>query len=152
MLSDTRVFFGDFITRFPVVNTRRTRDRDMDEITSVGFIHDETVFAPNSNVGDNRDEKVLSPKPSSKTTSKATTAVASPSLSKTSTFGDGRKSYRNIPTEVTSPAIVPKVERRGLFSKITLVPEQRISKDYARRTKWLITFTVAAGAAIVTTV
>lgn len=45
------------------------------------------------------------------------------------------------------PPIVPHHLRRGLLSRFTLVPEVTQPYHYPNRTKWLITFTVAAAAA-----
>jgi multidrug resistance protein len=45
------------------------------------------------------------------------------------------------------PPIVPVHERRGLLARFSLVPETTEPYLYPRRTKWIITFTVAAAAA-----
>lgn len=44
--------------------------------------------------------------------------------------------------------IVPRSERRGLLSRLTLIPEVAVPYDYTNSTKWTITFIIAiAGAA-----
>ncbi|KAL8712487.1 MAG: hypothetical protein Q9220_003335 [cf. Caloplaca sp. 1 TL-2023] len=50
-----------------------------------------------------------------------------------------------------SSNFVPKSRRRGLFSHLTLVAEVENPKKYRRSVKWIITFIVAAAAALVTT-
>jgi multidrug resistance protein len=45
------------------------------------------------------------------------------------------------------PPIVPRDERRGLLARFSIVPETTQPYLYPRRTKWMITFTVAAAAA-----
>jgi multidrug resistance protein len=45
------------------------------------------------------------------------------------------------------PPIVPLHERRGLLARFAIVPETTQTYLYPRRTKWMITFTVAAAAA-----
>lgn len=52
----------------------------------------------------------------------------------------------------TTPTIVQKGNRRGLLSRLTLIAELENPKEYSRSIKWLITFTVSAGAAVITTV
>ncbi len=129
----------------------------MDEITTAHpTSHSEDHPVPTNAQVEPQD---LSAKPTTrpkKTVSKASTAVASPSLSKTSTL---RNENARLPCKTSSTIhetlpslIVPKFERRGLLSNIALVAERRNAKEYTRRTKWFITFIVAAGAAIVTTV
>ena len=44
------------------------------------------------------------------------------------------------------PPLVPRHERRGLFARITFIPETTDPVRYPRRTKWLITFIVAMAA------
>lgn len=51
-----------------------------------------------------------------------------------------------------SPTIVPTAKRRGLLGHLTIIPELESSREYSRSIKWLITFTVSAGAAVITTV
>lgn len=53
-------------------------------------------------------------------------------------------SYRSVSYY---PPIVPRHLRRGLLSRLTLIPEVTQPYHYPNRTKWLITFTVAAAAA-----
>ncbi|KAK7737936.1 hypothetical protein SLS53_006314 [Cytospora paraplurivora] len=43
--------------------------------------------------------------------------------------------------------IVPRRERRGLFSQFTIIPEVERPYDYSRKTKWIITTVVALAAA-----
>ncbi|KAL8838845.1 MAG: hypothetical protein Q9170_001967 [Blastenia crenularia] len=47
--------------------------------------------------------------------------------------------------------IVPTAQRRGLLCRLTVVAEVERPKEFARSTKWTITFIVAAAAALVTT-
>ena len=44
------------------------------------------------------------------------------------------------------PVKVPRSQRRGLFGRFTLVAEVEEPKDYAKRTKWFITFIVSMAA------
>lgn len=44
------------------------------------------------------------------------------------------------------PIKIPRSKRRGLLASWSLVPEVTESKDYPRRTKWFITFVIAAAA------
>ena len=135
----------------------------MDEITIATSYHEREAVSLGNDKNDVEPAKgstVHNPQPSKKKTiSKASTAVASPSLSKTSTLRHdennilvGCKTVSTVePTAATLP-IIPKAERRGLFSRIALVAERMNAKEYSRGTKWFITFVVAAAAAIVTTV
>lgn len=50
-----------------------------------------------------------------------------------------------------TPTIIPRTQRRGLLSQLTLIPELENSREYSRGIKWLITLTVSAGAAVITT-
>jgi hypothetical protein len=50
-------------------------------------------------------------------------------------------------TPSNAPETVPRLERRGLLGRFTLIPEITIPIHYARRTKWLITAIVALAAA-----
>jgi multidrug resistance protein len=47
----------------------------------------------------------------------------------------------------THPEPVPRTQRRGLLAQLAIIPEVTQPYHYARRTKWGITFTVAASAA-----
>lgn len=40
-------------------------------------------------------------------------------------------------------SIVPKSKRRGLFARLTIIPELSIPQEYANKTKWYITAVVA---------
>ncbi|KAG8158666.1 hypothetical protein KVR01_011788 [Diaporthe batatas] len=42
--------------------------------------------------------------------------------------------------------VVPRKERRGLFAQLALIPEVERPYDYTRKTKWMVTFIVAAAA------
>ncbi|KAK5987072.1 MFS transporter OpS2 [Cladobotryum mycophilum] len=44
--------------------------------------------------------------------------------------------------------LVPRSERRGMFSNLTLIPEVERPYDYKDSTKWAITFTIAMAAAV----
>jgi hypothetical protein len=44
-------------------------------------------------------------------------------------------------------SIVPRLKRRGLLAKFTLIPEVDRPYDYKRSTKWMITLLVALAAA-----
>jgi hypothetical protein len=50
-------------------------------------------------------------------------------------------------TSSNDPETVPRLERRGLLGRFTLIPEITIPNHYPRRTKWLITAIVALAAA-----
>ncbi|OBT80844.1 hypothetical protein VF21_00070 [Pseudogymnoascus sp. 05NY08] len=43
--------------------------------------------------------------------------------------------------------IIPRSKRKGLLGRLALIPEVTNPKEYARKTKWLITFIVALAAA-----
>ncbi|KAF6233261.1 hypothetical protein HO173_008551 [Letharia columbiana] len=73
------------------------------------------------------------------------------SQSKASTPNRGLKSPTSETSTSMTPTIVPKAKRRGLLSQLTLISELENSKEYSRSIKWLITFTVSAGAAVITT-
>ncbi|TKA65688.1 hypothetical protein B0A49_08555, partial [Cryomyces minteri] len=54
----------------------------------------------------------------------------------------------SVRSEHKPPVPVPRSERRGLLARLTVIPEVEEPHDYARKTKWTITFVVAvAGAA-----
>ena len=120
----------------------------MDEITNIGVADERKGPSLNARVKNDPGKSLVAPRMTPKAISKASTAVASPSLSKSSTldYRDERNSC-----EATS-TILPKHERRGFLSRTTLISERREPKEYIRSTKWFITFIVAAAAAIVTTV
>ena len=50
-------------------------------------------------------------------------------------------------SQITPAERVPRHKRRGLLGRLSLIPEVVQPYNYARRTKWLITLTVAASAA-----
>lgn len=55
---------------------------------------------------------------------------------------------RTSSTRSRAQIIVPRSKRRGLFARLTIVPEVERPYDYKRSTKWFITLIVAlAGAA-----
>lgn len=61
-----------------------------------------------------------------------------------------RPSYHRAPSTrsiINEPVPVPSKERRGWLARVSIVAEVQDPKDYARRTKWFITFIVAVAAA-----
>ena len=57
---------------------------------------------------------------------------------------DVETAQREIPNP--APVKVPHSRRRGLFGRFTIVAEVEEPKHYRRRTKWFITFVIAAAA------
>lgn len=55
-----------------------------------------------------------------------------------------RSSVRSVRKDAV---VVPRKQRRGLFARLAVIPEVTEPWDYARRTKWTITFIVAVAAA-----
>ena len=53
----------------------------------------------------------------------------------------------SYPPSEPDPVVVSRSNRRGLFGEFTLIPEVENPKAYPRKTKWFITFIVAAAGA-----
>ena len=53
----------------------------------------------------------------------------------------------SYPPSEPDPVVVSRSNRRGLFGEFTLIAEVENPKTYPRRTKWFITFIVAAAGA-----
>lgn len=68
-----------------------------------------------------------------------------------STAVEGKEKYESTTTysntSEPSPAVVPRLKRRGLFGQFTLLAEVENPKTYPRKTKWFITFIVAVAGA-----
>jgi hypothetical protein len=54
--------------------------------------------------------------------------------------------YTQQPNNAHEQVIVPRTERRGLFSQFTLIAEIEDAKSYPRKTKWFITSVVGLAA------
>ena len=87
-------------------------------------------------------------------TREITTNDITPSTTQSKDFAPSSRLKSPVPetSTLTIITIVPKAKRRGLLGRLTLVPELENSKEYSRAIKWFITFTVSAGAAVITTV
>jgi len=60
---------------------------------------------------------------------------------------DHHKRAPSIASEVFESVPVTRSDRRGWLARVAIVAEVQEPKDYARRTKWFITFIVAVAAA-----
>ena len=83
---------------------------------------------------------------------KTTQLTLSTSRGTASHYGNGLKSPATEIATLANAIVVPKAQRRGLLGWLTLIAELENPKGCSRRIKWLITLTVSAGAAVITTV
>ena len=60
---------------------------------------------------------------------------------------DFDKPTPSYPPSEPDPVVVSRSSRRGLCGEFTLIPEVENPKAYPRKTKWFITFIVAAAGA-----
>jgi len=60
---------------------------------------------------------------------------------------DLRSRSRSSSVRSRAVTIIPRLKRRGLLGQLAIIPEVTRPKEYTRKTKWLITLTVAIAAA-----
>lgn len=60
---------------------------------------------------------------------------------------DLRARSRSSSVRSRAVTIIPRLKRRGLLAQLAIIPEVTRPKEYKRKTKWLITLTVAIAAA-----
>lgn len=63
------------------------------------------------------------------------------------TNGHARSQSQSASVRSKAVTIIPRSKRRGLLGRLALIPEVTHPPEYARKTKWLITFIVALAAA-----
>ena len=118
-----------------------TMDQDTARIGAQQLDHE----SPKREIPPNLEEKIsVDSAPASSRPS-----VAGPSIEASNQPGEHEKhdvetAQREIPNP--APVKVPHSKRRGLFGRFTIVAEVEEPKHYPRRTKWFITFVIAAAA------